>query len=145
LKSWSLARRNVNWHPPNYFGGECLNVYYNRLQRDGWMMRGAELQEVMVFEKRLPKSWTLRKLAFSELDAPPGRGCYWDAHELRHESTNTILAFPEWEWADFVDGRLVFAVEGKLCVWRLGRGKLVGEKLLHDFNNMKFEAIAAPY
>jgi hypothetical protein len=44
-----------------------------------------------------------------------------------------------------VDGHLVFAVEGKLCAAKLSRGKLFGEKLLHDFNNMKFEAIAAPY
>jgi len=27
----------------------------------------------------------------------------------------------------------------------LGRGKLSNEKLLHNFNDMKFEAIAAPY
>jgi len=145
MKKSNQLRRNVNGQPKDYFGGECLNVYYNRLQRDGWVMRDAALQEVMVFEKKLPKSWTLRKLAFSELNAPRGRGCYWDAHELWHESSNTLLVFPEWEWADFVDGRLVFAVEGKLCAARLARGKLVGEKLLHDFNGMKFEAIAAPY
>lgn len=56
-----------------------------------------------------------------------------------------MLAFPEWEWADFVDGRLVWAVEGQLKTARLGRGKLLGEKLLRDFNDMTFEAIAAPY
>ncbi len=61
------------------------------------------------------------------------------------ESTGSILAFPEWEWADLVDGRLVWASEGRLCAARLGSGKLVGEKLLHDFNGMKFGAIAAPY
>jgi len=44
-----------------------------------------------------------------------------------------------------VDGRLVFAVEGQLRAAQLGRGKLSGEKLLHDFNDMEFEAIAAPY
>src|SRR5256885_3339208 len=52
-----------------------------------------------------------------------------------------ILAFPEWEWADYVDGRLVFAGEGQLRAAQLGRGKLSSEKLLHDFNSMKFEAI----
>jgi hypothetical protein len=145
LKKSSKLRRNPNGHPKDYFGGECLTVYYNRLRRDGWVMRGEELQEVTVFEKKLPKSWTLRKFAFSELNAPMGRGCYWDAHELQQESTNTLLAFPEWEWADYVDGRLVFAVEGQLRATQLGRGKLSSEKLLHDFNGMKFEAIAAPY
>jgi hypothetical protein len=145
LKKSSQLRRNPNGHPKDNFGGECLNVYYNRLKRDGWVMQSEELQETTVFEKKLPKSWLLRKVAFSELNAPTGRGCYWDAHELRQESTNTLLAFPEWEWADYVDGRLVFAVEGQLRVAQLGRGKLSGEKLLHDFNDMKFEAIAAPY
>jgi hypothetical protein len=108
-------------------------------------MSNEDYQGATLFEKKLPKSWLLRKLAFAEIGAPTGRGCYWDAHELRHEPTNTVLAFPEWEWADFVDGRLVWASEGQLRAARLGRGKFSGEKLLYDFNNMKFEAIAAPY
>lgn len=145
LKAAGNLRRKVDGQPPEYFGGECLTIYYNRLQRDGWAMARDEYQGATLFEKKLPKSWRLRKLAFAEIGAPPGRGCYWDAHELRHESTNTVLAFPEWEWADFVDGRLVWGSEGQLRAARLGRGKLSGEKLLHDFNNMKFQAIAAPY
>lgn len=99
-----------------------------------------------VFEKVLPKGWTLRKLAFSELKAPPGRGCYWDAHELLHGSSGTLLAYPEWEWADFDRNRLLWACNGQLWSARLNHGgKLTDEKLLHDFNDMKFEAIAAPY
>ncbi len=145
LKTARDVRRDVDYQPPGFFGGECPTVYYNRLQRDGWVMRRNEYQGATLFEKKLPKSWLLRKLAFTEIDAPPGRGCYWDAHELRHESTNTVLAFPEWEWADFVDGRLVWASEGQLRAARLGSGKLSREVLLHDFNNMKFQAIAAPY
>ena len=145
LKKSSRLRRDPNGRPKDYFGGECLTIYYNRLRRDGWKMSDQGFQETTVFEKKLPKGWRLRKLAFSEIEHPTGRGCYWDAHELRQESTNTILAFPEWEWADYVDGRLVFAVEGQLKAAQLGRGKLSGEKVLHDFNDMKFEAIAAPY
>lgn len=139
------VRRNVDYKLPEYFGGECLTVYYNRLQRDGWAMRDEEYQGATLFEKTLPKSWVLRKSPFAEIGAPPGRGCYWDAHELRHEPTSTVLAFPEWEWADHVDDRLVWAYKGQLRAARLGRGNLLGEKLLFDFNDMKFEAIAAPY
>jgi hypothetical protein len=147
LKKSSQLRQNLNGQPRDYYGGECLNVYYNRLQRDGWVMAKDEYQGGTLFEKKLPKSWLLRKLAFAEstIGKPPGHGCYWDAHELKQESTSTILAFPEWEWADYVDGRLVFAVEGQLKAAQLGRGKLSRENLLHDFNAMKFEAIAAPY
>lgn len=145
LKAASALRRKMAGQPPEYFGGECLTVYFNPLQRDGWMMARDKYQGARLFEKLLPKGWVLRKLAFAEIGAPPGRGCYWDAHEMRHESTGAVLAFPEWEWADFVDGRLVWASEGRLCAAKLGRGKLLGEKPLHDFNAMKFEALAAPY
>ena len=145
LKASSELRRSLNGQPADYYGGECLTVYYNRLKRDGWAMSDTEYQGATLFEKKLPKSWLLRKLAFAEIGAPPGRGCYWDAHELRQESTGTVLAFPEWEWADFVDSRLVWATEGQLRMAHLGRGKLLREKVLHDFNSMKFEAIAAPY
>jgi hypothetical protein len=145
LKNSGRLRRNLEGKPKDYYGGECLNVYYNRLQRDGWVMQEKEYQGATLFEKKLPKSWTLRKLAFAEstIGAPPGQGCYWDAHELRHDST--ILVYPEWQWADYVDGRLVFAVEGQLRSAHLGRGKLSNEKVLHDFNGMKFQAIVAPY
>lgn len=145
LKKSGWLRSNPKGEPKHYFGGECLTVYYNRLQRDGWLMNEKEYQGATLFEKKLPKSWALRKLAFAEIGAPPGRGCYWDAHELRHGSTDTVLAFPEWEWADFVDGRLVWTCDGQLRAARLGRGKLLGETLLHDFNEMQFKAIAAPY
>lgn len=145
LKAATGLRRNIDGHPKEYYGGECLTVYYNRLQRDGWLMHDEEYQGATLFEKKLPRSWRLRKLAFAEISRPPGLGCYWDAHELRHESTNTILAFPEWEWADYIDGRLTWAVEGKLMAGRLGRGQISSQKLLYDFNGMKFEAVTAPY
>jgi hypothetical protein len=47
--------------------------------------------------------------------------------------------------ADYADSRLVWAAKGQLRCAHLGRGKLIHEKLLHDFNGMKFEAIAAPF
>jgi hypothetical protein len=140
LRKPGKLRRNMKG-PDEYFGGECLTVYYNRLQRDGWVMHKEEYQGATLFEKKLPRSWRLRKLAYAETGAPPGRGCYWDAHELYRESSQTFLAFPEWEWADYVDGRLVFAVDGQLWSAQLGKGRLTGEKLLKDFNDMKFERL----
>lgn len=122
MKRDNKLSRNIDGHPPDYFGGECLTIYYNRLQRDGWVMSEEEFNDMTLFEKKLPKSWTLRKLAFSEINAPPGRGVYWDAHELRHNPTNTILAFPEWEWADYADGRLVWVAEGQLRSAHLDNG-----------------------
>lgn len=145
LKSDKGLRRKIDGHPPDYFGGECPNVYYNRLRRDGWAMAGDECQGATLFEKCLPNSWRLRRFAFAEVGPPPGRGGQWDTHELRHGDTGSMLTFPEWEWADFVDGRLVWATEGKLCAAKLGPGTLLGINVLRDFNEMKFEALAAPY
>jgi hypothetical protein len=102
-------------------------------------------QGATVFEKALPSSWILRKFAFAEIGAPPGRGCYWDGHELKHTLTGTSLLFPEWEWADMDRNRLVWAVDGCLRTADLGEGKLHSERLLYDFNDMKFQAVAAPY
>jgi hypothetical protein len=145
VRTSKALRRRADYKPPAYYGGECPTVYFNRLQRDGWEMKRDCCQGAVLFEKHLPKSWVLRRLAFTEIDHPPGRGVYWDAHELKQESTGTLLSFPEWEWAEFDRGRLVWAAEGQLRTARLGTGKLTGERLLRDFNDMKFKAITAPY
>jgi len=129
------------------YGGECPGVYYHRLQRDGWVMQEAEEDGATIFLKELSKSWVLKKHAYAEIDKPPGKGCYWDAHELIHEPTGTRLAFPEWEWAEWDEEseRLVWATNGQLWAAKLGKSALMGEKMLQDFNEMKFEAIVAPY
>jgi len=46
---------------------------------------------------------------------------------------------------DLDKGRLVWAADGQLRAAHLGRGKLTGERLLHDFNSMRFQSITAPY
>ena len=138
-------RRDPNYQPAAYYGGECPNVYYNRLQRDGWVLRSQDHHGAVLFEKSLPNSWALRKFAFAEIGAPPGRGCYWDAHELKHEPSGTVLTFPEWEWADLDRKRLIWATAGQLWTARLGPGKLSQQRQLHDINAMNFEAIRAPY
>lgn len=145
LKDSHEVRRNPSHRPQGYYGGECPNVYYNRLQRDGWILKSEDTHGAVIFEKKLPKSWILRKLAFAETGAPTGRGCYWDGHELEQVSTGTRLVFPEWEWADFDRGRVVWTANGQLRAARLASKKLAGEKLLRDFNDMKFKALAAPY
>jgi hypothetical protein len=52
---------------------------------------------------------------------------------------------PEWEWADLDRKRLVWVSKGVLYTAKV-HGKGLGDvKALHDFNDMTFEAIAAPY
>lgn len=141
---------NRTYQPPEYYGGECVHVYYNRLQRDGWLL--CKLSErldgkhhLSVFEKALTRGWVLRKLAHEQVGSPEGKGCYWDEHELI-DPQGKVRSLPDWEWADEVDGRLVWASQGCLYARRiLNKRQLGAVTCLHDFNAMTFKRIQAPY
>ncbi len=142
------VRRDVKFRPAGGHGGECPSVYYPRLLRDGWTLRtridGGT--GCAVFEKVHPsKGWILRKFAHEEVGAPPGRGCYWDEHELEQPELGRLLSFPKWEWADFRGDTVLWAEGG--CIRRARvRGRDIGDaETLFDANGMKFEARAAPY
>jgi hypothetical protein len=150
LQTCSRPTRDTGWQPPAYYGGECLTIYYNRLQRDGWTLRDdlpplpvADPPEV--FDKPAPGGWTLRKFCFAEIGAPEGRGVYHDRHALVRADSDQKIDLPAWEWADLDGTRLVWAEEGKLHTARLDRKGPGEPRVLHDFNGMVFEALAAPY
>lgn len=144
------VERQVGYRPDAYYGGECPGVYYLRLRRDRWIYVRQEVVDSYhsrtIFEKRLPKGWILRKTAHEESGAPPGKGCYWDEHELVQPKLAASLPLPDWEWAD-LDGRtLVWTERGRLYRAPLDAEEGVGEPvLLKDFNDMEFKAIKAPY
>ena len=142
-------RRDVRFRPQQNFGAECLSVYYPRLLRDGWtlatVVKNGKWNTCSVFEKPLSRGWVLRKFAHEQTGSPPGKGCYWDEHELEHPKRGARLEFPKWEWADLDSKTLVWTEEG--CLYRAAidaRG-LKPAKRLFDANGMEFEAIAAPY
>lgn len=142
-------KQDTKFKPAGAYGGECLSVYYPRLLRDGWVAE-AQLQNskwdfCTVFEKALPHGWILRKLAHAQTGAPPGKGCYWDEHELENPKRGEILAFPKWEWAELDGKALVWAEDGCLYRARVHAKEIGDAQLLFDANEMKFEAIAAPY
>jgi hypothetical protein len=145
----SQVRRDNGYHPGASFGGECLNVYYPRLMRDGWTMkreRGHRLDSATVFERPLGHGWVLRKIAHEQVCAPEGKGCYWDEHELINEQKGAVIEHADWEWADRDADSVVWASTGCIYRARINRSHGIGTgKLLHDLNGMKFEAIAAPY
>lgn len=131
------------------YGGECPGVYYIRLQRDGWKLLRDESpssgERVTVFVKPLPSGWVLEKSAHASIHHRMGSGCYYDTHRLLHAESGTILDHPEWEWAELDRKRLVWVTKGVLYAAGI-HGKGLGDaKALHDFNDMAFEAIAAPY
>jgi len=67
LRNTSEVHRDKKFQPSQYFGGECLSVYYPRLMRDGWTYLGRQKvsnrSNIDVFEKPLREGWFLRKLA----------------------------------------------------------------------------------
>jgi hypothetical protein len=149
LRDTSVAKRDNTWQPSMRHGGECPGVYYPRLVRDGWTMgelieRG-KWKAIRIFEKPCAHGWVLRKLAHAELDHPPGKGCYWDEHELVRPTSGWSIACPRWEWAELDGRRLVWAEGGQLHAGRLATRELVDTQMLHDFNDMTFTRITAPY
>lgn len=147
LRDEAPLRRMDDTHRPH---GECPAIYYERLARDGWT--AAEQRpdgrgdRVLALDKPLSARWLLRKYAHATLCPGPGRGCYYDTHELVDRQDGTTLLRDHWEWADLVDGRLVWASRGCLRAADIAPGGSLGEeRLLHDFNPMAFEAVRAPY
>lgn len=139
----------TNYPFEEHYGGECPGVYYIRLQRDGWKLLRHESisphERVNVFEKELPHNWVLEKTAHSSIHHPVGRGCYFDTHRLIQSSSQTILDHPEWEWAELDGIRLVWVTKGILNTATIHDKGPCDTKTLHDFNDMTFEAIQAPY
>ncbi len=141
--------QDSKYTPSGCYGGECTGVYYVRLQRDGWRLRymlsAVRFDSCAVFEKELPHGWLLRKLAHEQVGAPPGRGCYWDEHELEHTKSGTRIEAPDWEWAELDGKTMVYAHGG--CLYRapIHEKGLGAPRMLYDFNAMEFEAIPAPY
>jgi hypothetical protein len=149
LRDTNLVRRDTQWHPHENYGGECPGVYYPRLIRDGWTMKevnaGKRNVTRVVFEKPCAGGWVLRKVAHAEVGASPGKGCYWDEHELIEPSSGVSVPKPRWEWAEWDGQRLVRTTEGRLEAGSLTTRGLTGERRLYDFNDMAFAAIEAPY
>ncbi len=99
-----------------------------------------------VFEKPLPRGWVLRKLAHQEGGPPPGKGRYWEEHELEQESSGKRVRCPDWEWAE-ADGPFVVWAE-KGCLYRArmaGTAGLSGIRLLKNFNSAKPASGKPPY
>ena len=74
-----------------------------------------------------------------------GKGCYWDEHELIGPEEGQIIPRPTWEWADLDGKRLVWAEGGTLWAAEVRPRGIVNEVQLHDFNEMTYRRIAAPY
>jgi hypothetical protein len=150
LRDSSELARHRWFRPVGGVGAESLSGYFPRLLRDGWRLVGHQEtgreKDLHTFERALPGGWALRKLARSQLDHPPGKGCYWDEHALVHEASGRTREYPDWEWAEWRDGRLLWAAGGRIFAARLDEAHgPTEERELIDLNGMTFERRVAPY
>lgn len=118
-----------------------LQAEYAQIWHARWGQAGWEFQEalgsagdwVRFREKQLPRGWFLRLVG--------GTG-----YELEQARSGHLRQCPTWEWAEWDGKRLVWAEKGCLFAAALDREQGICEpKLLHDFNDMKFEEKKAPY
>jgi hypothetical protein len=103
-----------------------------RLVRAGWAIEDlrAKFGGRMEFVRPAGSGWELRH--------HPQGGYRLSCGELVADTLG-------WDWADMDDKRLVWTVKG--CLWAgvLRKDGMQQIRLLHDFNGMQFEPLAAPY
>ncbi|QDT57427.1 hypothetical protein Pan44_54960 [Caulifigura coniformis] len=97
--------------------------------------------------KTLPGGWVLRKADSSRgRDGKPLAGHGLEPHELCPPDDRPTLHFPEWDWGDWLDDRLVWCAQGHLWTADFDpHNGLAEPRSLYDFCGMKFESRPAPY
>ncbi len=66
-------------------------------------------------------------------------------HLLLHAASETILAYPDWEWAESDPAGIIYTEQGCLFRRPITIDSPGAPVLLRDFNGDHFEARAAPY
>jgi hypothetical protein len=130
-------------------GRDCRKVYIRRQLRDGWKFHSKVGDviglEVYRFEKPVGENRVLRNIFDDTERLGLQRGSCPSEYELVDFATGEVQLHRNWEWADSDDRRLLWAEGGKIFAADIearGRGLT---KVLHDFNDMTFQAIEAPY
>jgi len=129
---------------------ECLGIYLPRLLRDGWRVEAEthDWSEIRL-TKPLGHGWVLHKTMLAGVDPPQGAGVYRDEH-LVEGPEGQVIAGGDWDWAEHearVDGGVDLVYTSAGCLYRRAVDRAAGigpARLVHDFNAMRFEAVAAP-
>ena len=126
------------------FGGECPGVYLHRLARDGWTAKH-QAENSVVYEKPLAFGWAIQKLFVS---GSPRNGCgvYWERHRIINPARRLKVDGAGWRWADYdaPRNRILYAKNGTLFSLPVAED-FTAPVMLKNFNDMKFEAVKAPY
>lgn len=150
LRDSPEVKRTLELGFKGHYGTEHWDLYYVRLERDGWRYAGREElpkhHYLFHFERPVNDHWMLHKTVHIDgKTRVSGRGTQWEEHVLRRNDSGAQITCPEWEWADLDAGRLVWAQHGMLYTGKLGDESILAEKVLFDFNPMTFEERVAPY
>ncbi|MGN6366706.1 MAG: hypothetical protein ACTHN5_00315 [Phycisphaerae bacterium] len=127
--------------------GECLGIYFPRMERDGWKYhKGKERENAQAYawSRELPKEEAvLWKRSIGEVDHPVGKGVYYDEYWIKPWGKGEI-DLTNVDWAD-VDqkGRLVFTRGGKLYAGRVREGEVESQELA-DFTGDRPVEISSP-
>ena len=128
--------------------GEDPFIYFRRLEREGWLRRkhvkGDRFNEEYTFTKRINRRYHLIKIFHAGLNHPIGRGAYYETYQIYDEKSKETVEYPEWEWAEVDNNRVIWAEGGKL--FAAENNKLLKEKTeLFDAAKLQFELLEAPY
>jgi len=129
--------------------GEDVGIYFFKLARYGWKKRYIVKVNShcykYYFHKKINKEQILCKIFYSTLNHPIGKSCYFERHEIIDIKNKKKWEFPDWEWADFDNGRLVWAEYGKIMQGSMDEYGIKDVKELYDTNPLAFEELVAPY
>lgn len=125
-------------------------IHIRKMARDGWQMPSTAPQggNTPAFSKMVHPDWRLvRTLRSHELSHsfPPGSAFCHEAFLLQHIPDGKIINLPNWEWAELDGENLLWTEKGRLMSASVGNNGLENILEIHNFNEMKFEEIAAPY
>lgn len=129
---------------------EKIENYHFRLKRNGWSEVDEELAKDIqlgykILQKEMGLNWVLYSDSCWVNNPPPGTLRRHEKYHLINTQNGNECDCSDWEWADLDGKRIVWTAQGKLFAAKLNNQGLTQLKVLHDFNNEEFVAVAAPY
>ena len=135
--------------PEDDFRLDCRSVYIPRQLREGWKLHSKVGDvvgtEIFRFEKPFGGNRVLRDIFDDPERLGLQRGVCPNEYELVNLVTGDVQFCRDWEWADVDGSRLLWAESEKIFSADIGAQGLGPAKMLHDFIDMTFQEIEAPY
>jgi hypothetical protein len=135
--------------PEDEFNHDWRKIYFRRLHRDGWTVEKkinqGERLDAFTWIKTIGKQWVLKNCIEPSGLGGLGHGEFIVEYQVVNFATGDVQKCRDWEWADVDGSRLLWAEGGKIFSADIEAQGLGPAKMLHDFNDMTFQEIEAPY